>query len=206
MIHSVQQSQVVANLYQTRLPADSPVAEPTKVKADPQDKVEISPAGKVMTESLEGLAPLTLDPAVHFANADKELKKLMDRYGVPAGTEVDITSDSRGNFKVEGDHPMLKQIEEDLNSGEAGDLRNSLIGGQTGLILQRIGMAMEMAMNAADKNPSKTEQYYDWVLNVASEAKGGSLSYTYQNGESTADLVAKNNRIITADTGLKLNV
>ncbi len=206
MIHSIQQTQAVANLYQMQLPTNQPVVETKPVATEPQDTVEISPAGKAVTESLKGLAPLTLDPAVHFANADKELKALMDRYGIPEGSEIEITSDDRGNFKVTGEHPMLKQIEEDLNSGDAGDLRNSLIGGQTGLILQRIGMAVEMAMNAADKNPAKTEQYYDWVLNVANEAKGGSLSYNYLNGESSADLVGKNNRILTADTGLKLNV
>ncbi|MBO6826620.1 MAG: hypothetical protein JJ879_10495 [Sneathiella sp.] len=202
--HAVTPAAYVSNSYSApKIGSDTTQAFATEAV---KDEVTLSPGAKILQKTLADLPPLILDPETNFQKAEQELGKLLDRYGIGAGTPVDVKLNDRGEFQVEGDHPLLGLIEDDLNSGRAGDLRNALIGGHTGLVLQRIGMAVEMAMNAADKNPSGTEGYYNWVKTVADEAKVSSLSFSYAKGGIDYQLVNRQNQIITADTGLSLAV
>ncbi|MCG8491001.1 MAG: hypothetical protein MI743_05250 [Sneathiellales bacterium] len=178
----------------------------TEKKEDAAVIVELSEAAQKGVGLLSQLPNITLDPAVHMANAETELKALMQKYGIPEGETVNITSSGDGTFVVEGDHPLLSEVEREINEGTARELRNSLIGAHTGSVISRIGAATEMAMKGADANPSMMETYYDWVLSVANEAKGMSFSYSLQNGELSGSLVTKQGTAIAHNEGLELPV
>jgi len=202
--NSVTQAAYVSNSYAAQSRQQAPVVTPATDEV--KDEVQLSTGAEIMRDSIADLPPLILDPEVHFQKAEQALSKLLDRYGIGAGTPVDIELNNRGEFEVKGDHPMLSQVEKDLNTGEAQDLRNALIGGHTGMIIGRIGAAVEMAKNAADKNPAGTESYYNWVKTIATEAKNSHLAFNYSAQGVDYQLMNNRNEIITADTGLSVPV
>lgn len=209
MLHSVQGNTSpysvdrAHNAYQT---AQTQTASRDAENRSPAVTVELSETAQKGVGLLSQLPKLTLDPAVHMANAETELKALMQKYGIPEGEQVNITSSGDGTFEVEGDHPLLSEVEREINEGTARELRNALIGAHTGSVISRIGAATEMAMKGADANPSMMETYYDWVLSVAGEAKNMGFSYSLDNGELTGSLVTKQGVAIAHNEGLQLPV
>ncbi len=128
----------------------------------------------------------------------------MARLGIPENTEVQINIRNDGTFTVDGEHPLMSQIEEKLNDGTERELRNALIGAHNGSVIMHIGEAVEIAMKGADANPSKTDFYYDWVRNVANGAKNSSYDVTLNGGELSASLVDKSGKPYDIGSGLVL--
>ncbi len=185
--------------------ATPPVEPPSASENEtPAVEVELSEKAQKTKTLLENIPRLSLDPAVHIANAEKQFKDLMNRMGIPADTEFEIEANRDGSFTVTGDNPRLKEIEEKINDGSERELRNSLVGAHTGSIIQRIGAAVEKAMTAADANPGMTDTYYDWVLSVANGAKSMGFSMTYADGSLSGSLVNGKGEAVAAAEGLTL--
>lgn len=200
--YSVERAQNAYQTVQTQIQASPEMPENRSEAVT----VELSETAQKGVGLLSQLPKLTLDPAVHMANAETELKALMQKYGIPESETVNITTSGDGSFEVDGDHPLLSEIEKEINDGTARELRNALVGAHTGSIISRIGAATEMAMKGADQNPSMMETYYDWVLSVASDAKNMGFSYSLDRGELTGSLVTKQGVAIAHNDGLKLPV
>lgn len=175
-------------------------------KEDAAVSVEVSETAKQMSVLLESLPNFNLDPAFHMKNAESQLKDLLSKFGIPADTEVNIESKGDGTYTVSGDHPLMGEVEKMINSAdpEVMDLRNSLAGAHTGSILQRIMAAQEMAMNAADANPAKTDMYYSWLVNTAKGAANMGFSMSMNNGEMTGTLTDQDGNAVAANEGLTL--
>jgi hypothetical protein len=166
--------------------------------------VSLSPAAEGAKKLLSDLPPFIVDPAYHMEKAQDRLKELMTKYGIPEGTKLNISSDNAGNFKIEGDHPMISVIEEKVNDGSERDLRNSLVGAHTGMTMVRIGTAVEMAMQGADKTPQLAELYYDWVRNVASSATNSKAEFTFDQGKLHGSLVGSRGALPSDNSDLVL--
>lgn len=169
-------------------------------------KVSVSDHAKKAYETSKSLPDLVieLNPEVHKKNAAARLQVVMAELGIPADTQIDIKTSNSGKITVTADHPKAEELEKMLNDGTEMELRNSLIGAHTSAIIQRIGKAMEMAKNAADADPSRLNEFYQWVLSVADHAKGLSGNYTYNQGEVTGGLVRANGTALAIDEGLNL--
>lgn len=158
-------------------------------------------AKKLITE----LGPITLDPAVHLQKAEIRLKELMNDWGIPETTDMEIHRNKDGTFKISGDHPLLVKIEESLNDGSERELANSFTAAHSGSIITRIGEAVGMAMRGADQNPAMTDTYYNWVKNtVAAEAKSMDYAMTFSNGNLSGSLVNSEGVKIAIGEGLSL--
>ncbi|OUR78459.1 hypothetical protein A9Q83_07450 [Alphaproteobacteria bacterium 46_93_T64] len=167
--------------------------------------VTLSPAAEGAKKLLSEFPRLSLDPAVHMQKAEVALKDLMARLGIPENTDVQIEVQPDGKINVEGDHPLISQIEESLNGEEADqELRSALIFAHNGSIISHIGKAVEMAMRGADERSGMMESYHNWVRNVANEAKGSSFAVNFSNGELTGSLVGRNGQAFNPGEGLTL--
>ncbi len=200
---SLYQAQRAQNAYSNVAAEKSASAE---ARGEPKDTVEISETGKSVSRLLNEVSNFSLDPAFHLANAETQLKEIMARFGIPETEDVSIKSTGDGRYTVSGDHPLLGEVENLVNSDDPSvrDLRNSLAGAHTGATLQRIAAAAEMAMKGADANPAKTEQYYNWILTVANGAKNMDYDITLQNGELSGSLIDGEGKRIAAASGLTL--
>lgn len=164
----------------------------------------ISQAGKTTQLALADLPPLILDPKVHMQNAETRLKEIMSEMGIPASTDIDISVSSAGYISVKGDNEQLARLEEMLNSGEEKDLRNSLIGAHTGNIIQRIAAASSMAAEGAEAQPTMADHYFNWVLNIADEAKASSFKVSFTDGKLSGNLLGANGEAMLAVEDFKL--
>lgn len=186
------------------LPTTGTVVELKPDEETPAVEISISPAAQKAHKFLKSLPELVLDPAVHMRNAAARLKQVMSDLGIPSNTEVKITSNNDGTFKVEADHVKAKELESMLNDGSERELRNALIGAHAGSVIQRIGKAVEIAMRAADANPDKTDEYYSWVRTVANQAKGLKFDFSYSEGEISGNFLKADGTAMAVTEGLKL--
>ncbi|MEH6495649.1 MAG: hypothetical protein V7740_07910 [Pseudomonas marincola] len=209
MINSTQNN---TSIYPTAYAATGQAVE--KAPTQPQTS---SPYGEAVTVSLSPAAEgaktlasmaleITIDPAVHMERAQVELKAMMARLGMSADTDIDIEILNDGTISVEGDHPLVSKMEEDLNAGDpqARKLRNALIGAHTGSVMVHIGEAVSLAMQGADDNPSMMETYYGWVKTVADTAKNSSFHASFSNGEISGSLVGSDGKAYSPGDGLTL--
>ncbi|MBL4906565.1 MAG: hypothetical protein JKX94_03860 [Sneathiella sp.] len=201
--NSIYSTQAVSQVYS----AASAPPENTDIKETESEAVtvDLSENAKAANKVISELVPLSLDPAIHLQKAENRLKELMTKLGIPETTEVDIQIDATGSFKVAGDHPLLSKIEEQLNDGSERELSNHLKSAHNGSIIQRIGAAVEMAMQGADANPAMTDTYYGWVKNtVAAQAKSMGYSATFNNGTLSGSLINAEGKRIALNEGLTL--
>ncbi|MFT6556451.1 hypothetical protein [Sneathiella sp.] len=207
MINSLNSAQSVHNRYLEAAASPNSLVKADPAKgSDPSDQVTLSEPAQKAQKLLSEFPPLILDPDVHLKNAEGALKDLLAKYNIPPNTKVSISSDSKGQFTVSGDHPLLAEVETEINEGTAKELRNSLVGAHNGSIIQRIGAAAEMAMRGADQNPGMTDTYYDWVRSVASEAKGFGYSVEFDEGVITGSLINSLGERIAGDERLSLPI
>lgn len=169
------------------------------------ENVNISQAGKTAQIALADLPPLILDPKVHMQNAEIRLKEIMTEMGIPASTDIDINVSNSGHISVKGNNEQLAKLEEMLNSGEEMDLRNSLIGTHTGNIIQRIGAAASMAAEGAEAQPSMADHYFNWVLDIANQAKASSFAVSLTDGKLSGNLLGADGGKMIAVQDFKLS-
>jgi len=185
----------------------APAAAPTARSVPDQSpavEVSISPAGRNVGNLVADWGPLIIDPAVHMARAETALREVMAGLGIPASTGVEIRSNGDGSFRVEADHPKAAELEAMINSGDARELRNGLIGAHTGTVVQRIASATVMAAEGAERNPGQAERYNAWVQSVASEAATMGFDFLFDGDRLTGSLVSAGNRLASAAAGLAL--
>ncbi len=166
--------------------------------------VELSDNAKKAKKLLGDLPPLILNQTANLEKAETHLKELMKALGIPENTKIDIQSDNAGNFAVTGDHPLVTEIEKQINDGTDRELRNALVGAHTGAVLERIGAATEMAMKGADENPRMTDTYYGWILTVAKSAQSMDYSVSLDQGTISGTLVNSSGKAVASYDGLRL--
>ena len=174
-----------------------------KVTSEPQGSransvatnVNISQAAKTTQIALANLPPLTLDPKIHMQNAETRLKEVMAEMSISASTNIDINVSSAGHINVKGHHEQLARLEEMLNS---------LIGAHTGSVIQRIGAAATMATDEAKAQPSMAKHYFNWVLDIANQAKASSFTTSFADGKLSGNLLGADGEKMLAAQDFKL--
>ena len=176
-------------------PTASYLATPTRSNNAPQqaatspgstttDEVSLSPGGKLLSE----VGGITLDQGVLMSRADAAMKLVLEEMGIPEGTPFEIEVNPYGRFSVEGDHEKTKELEDALNNPQSlqspiGQLANNMKGAANAATIQRIAKASQMAGEAAEKNPSRADYFFDWMLGAAKDAQNLSYRASFGGGE-----------------------
>ncbi|MEH6405068.1 MAG: hypothetical protein V7750_16950 [Sneathiella sp.] len=177
-------------------------------KTDPYGdavQVDVSEGAKTVRKTLDDVSMIRLDPVFHMDKAETRLKELMAELGMPENTEVKITTNSDGSFEVEGDHALTAVIEEKLNDGTERVLSNALKAAHTGTVIQRIAAAVEMASNAAAKDPMNSDAYYNWVRDTVNpSATSMAFEVNFANGTLSGSLLNSEGQKVAVSDGLTL--
>lgn len=172
------------------------------------DRVTLSPQGQAMNQAIsqaihqgeepESLKPgelprLILDFKELMRRAETGLREAMHQLGIPPGTRVSIHSNTDGTLTVESDSPQNAELEAVVNNNM--DLRNALVGAETGAYLNRIGQAVAQAQAAADANPARADDYYNWLLNVTRQITGMGFEFDFADGKLAGSFLSNGQKI-----------